>query len=142
MKRIILMAVAAFLLSAGAQAQTQRKTDSSRIMQMKQNRHDMMSQLDLSKDQQKKVKALNQDNKSKMESVRNDQSLTQEQRKEKMKELAKDHKEGMNSILTKDQQDKMKAYKKDHPRKHGKKMKSRKLDGRKGMQKTQAPLNS
>ncbi len=142
MKRIILMAVAALVVSVGAQAQTQRKADTSRIMQMKENRHDMMSQLNLTKDQKQKVRTLDQDNKSKIEAVRNDNSLTQEQKKEKMKELRKAHQEGMNSILTKDQQDKMKAYKKDHRGKQGKKMMKRKMNRKNGVQKTQAPVNS
>ncbi len=142
MKRIILLAVAAFVFTASTQAQIQRKSDTSRIMQMKENRHDMMSQLNLTKEQHQKVKELNQDNKSKVDAIRNDNSLTQDQKKEKMKELRKAHQEGMNSILTKDQQDKMKAYKKDHHRKNGKKMMKRKMDGKKGTQKTQAPVNS
>lgn len=142
MKRIILLAVAAFTFTASTQAQIQRKSDTSRIMQMKQNRHDMMSQLDLTKDQKEKVKSLNEDNKSKVEAIRNDNSLTQDQKREKMKELRKSHQEGMNSILTKDQQDKMKAYKKDHRGKQGKKIMQRKMNGKKGMQKTQEPVNS
>ncbi len=121
MKRILLFAVAALLFAAGAQAQIQRKTDSVQRVQSNHGKHqNMMSNLNLTKDQKAKMKEMRSDAKSKREAIQNDQSLTPEQKKQKLAELRKSDKENMNSILTKDQKEKMKQYKKDHPRKERK----------------------
>lgn len=134
------MAVAAFTFSSGAFAQIQRKTDSTQqTMHQNKQHHQMMTQLDLTKEQKEKMKEMRQENKSKMDEIKNDNSLTQEQRKAKMMELRKAQKGKMKAILTKDQQEKMKAYKKNHHRKHGK-MNGKKMEGKKRGQKNQAPV--
>jgi Spy/CpxP family protein refolding chaperone len=48
----------------------------------------------------------------------NDQSLTSDQKKEKMKELRKSQSEKMNTILTPDQQAKMKELRKQRMKNH------------------------
>ena len=126
MKRIILLAVAVVLFSSGAFAQIQRKTDTAQSVNSKKRHHDMMAQLDLSKDQKEKMKEIRKENKSNFDAIKNDNTLTGEQKKAEMVKLRMEQKRKMNSILTSEQQQKMKAYKKDHPRKHGKKMKGMK----------------
>jgi Spy/CpxP family protein refolding chaperone len=56
---------------------------------------------------------LRSESKSQFESVRNDKSLTEEQRKAKVQELRKAQQEQMKSILTKEQLDQMQSHRKD-----------------------------
>ncbi|HEY8657617.1 MAG TPA: hypothetical protein VIL78_01170 [Hanamia sp.] len=48
-----------------------------------------------------------------MDAIKNDASLTPEQKKAKMKELHQTQRQTMNSILTPEQQEKMKAQRKE-----------------------------
>lgn len=65
--------------------------------------------LNLSADQQQKMKALRADFRSKAEAVRNDKSLSQEQKKAKFRELRQQQQEQMKSVLTKEQQEKVQS---------------------------------
>ncbi len=49
-----------------------------------------------------------------MQALRNDASLTQDQKKEKVKDLMKQQQEEMKTVLTKEQQEKMKSMRKDN----------------------------
>ena len=53
------------------------------------------------------------DTKGQMESIRNDQSLTQDQKKEKIHYLKKDKQEKFKSVLTREQLDKKETAKKE-----------------------------
>lgn len=77
-----------------------------------------MTQLNLNADQKTQMKALHQDMKQQRDSIMNDQTLTADQKKQKMKELRKAQSEKMNSILTPDQQAKMKELRKQKMKNH------------------------
>lgn len=76
--------------------------------------------LNLSQDQKDKMQKMNADSKSRFESIRNDKSLTEEQKKEKMKEFKKQQHEQMKSILTPEQLEKLKVGKKSRSEKNTK----------------------
>ncbi len=77
-------------------------------------------ELNLTSDQQAKMKEIRKDYKSRIESVRNDNALSQEQKKEKTKELMKQQQEQVKMILTKDQIEKMQSLRKERPAKNTK----------------------
>lgn len=56
---------------------------------------------------------------NKAKAIHDNEALTQEQKKAQMQALAKEHKEGLNSILTKEQQEKMASRKKDFKGRNG-----------------------
>ena len=56
---------------------------------------------------------MRRDVKGQMESIRNDQSLTQDQKKEKIHSIKKDQKEKFKSVLTKEQVEKMESARKE-----------------------------
>jgi hypothetical protein len=88
-------------------------------MAMKKNA-EVQKQLNLSQTQKDQLAKMRTDVKGKMQSIRNDQSLSQDQKKEKMKSLKKEQHEKFKSVLSKDQLDKLQSLKKDHPAKNTK----------------------
>ena len=88
MKKAILLASATFLFAVYSQAQVQRPVSPTQQVQSDPAGHGKMkNELNLSKDQKVQMKALHQENKQQMEAIKNDASLTPDQKKEKMKEL-------------------------------------------------------
>ena len=73
----------------------------------------MKTQLNLTDDQVSKLKASHDSFAAKAQEIRNNSSLTSDQKKEQFKELAKQQKEETKSILTKDQLQKMQELHKD-----------------------------
>lgn len=133
MKKLFLVAIAGFFFAANSNAQVKRDAPQSKQMRSDSSRHfkkgDMMDQLNLTADQKSQMKTLHQDMKQQREGIMNDQSLTADQKKAKMKDLRKSQSEKMNTILTPDQQTKMKEMKKQR-------MKNHKMN--RGMKKSQA----
>jgi Spy/CpxP family protein refolding chaperone len=76
----------------------------------------MKKELNLTAEQSAKLDASRKKMAEKMESIRNDKSLTEEQQKEKRKELRKEQMENMKSILTEEQLKKMKEGRKHRGR--------------------------
>ena len=78
-----------------------------------------VNELNLNDDQKAKLKDIFNDAKTKRESIFKDTSLTDDQRKEKMKELRADAKAKVNEVLTPDQRaqlkEKMEAIKAKQP---------------------------
>lgn len=74
----------------------------------------LQKQLNLTPEQQSKMTQLRTDFKSKFETLRNDESLTQDQKKEKMQELRKDEQAQMKTVLTADQLQKLQSLHKEH----------------------------
>ena len=114
----ILSATLAFVLFIGA-AQAQEVKDSARHHRDHGN---MMKQLNLSADQQTRFKALHKSEKTEMQALKSNQSLTEDQKKAQRKELHKKYQDQMQSVLTpaqKEQFEKMKTA--HHGNKHGKK---------------------
>jgi hypothetical protein len=56
------------------------------------------------------MKTIQENTKQQREAIKNDASLTQDEKRTKMKDLQKSHSEKVNSILTPDQQAKRNAY--------------------------------
>jgi len=73
----------------------------------------MKTQLNLTDDQVSKLKASHDSFAAKAQEIKNNSSLTSDQKKEQFKELAKQKKEETKSILTKDQLQKMQELHKD-----------------------------
>ena len=112
MKKVFLFVTAAFLFAATSNAQVQRNSSNSQRVQSDSARHarngKMMNELNLSQDQKTQMKSLHQENKQQRDAIKNDASLTPDQKKQKMKELHQSQSDKMNSILTPDQQAKRK----------------------------------
>ncbi|MEI2740181.1 MAG: hypothetical protein V9F01_15515 [Chitinophagaceae bacterium] len=81
----------------------------------KQRAEKMKTQLGLSDEQSAKMESNRKEMGEKMKAIRENKSLSDEQRKEQMKELHKKQKENMKSILTKEQLEKLKETKHKRP---------------------------
>lgn len=77
---------------------------------------EMAAELNLTAEQQEKMKTIRSSYKPKMQALRNDASLTQDQKKEKVKDLMKQQQEEMKTVLTPEQQEKMKSMRKSQMR--------------------------
>jgi len=71
-------------------------------------------ELNLSTEQQAKVKSINQDFKTRMETLRSNSTLSQEEKKEQFKKLAESHKTSLKAVLTPEQITKLEENKKKH----------------------------
>ena len=144
MKKIILMAFAASIFTLGTQAQVNRKFDSTQNMQNRMKRGNAegmnLQALDLTADQKSQMHKNQEEFKLQREAVRNDASLTPEQKKIKMQEIQKASREKASSLLTADQKAKLKDNRMDNVGKNkamgkGKGMKDMKgMKDKKGMQ--------
>lgn len=100
------------------------KTKSGRFDRKDNNR---MKDLNLTEDQKTKMQALKKDFRSKMQVLRDDNSQSKEDKAKKRKELADAHKSQIESILTPEQQAKLKEFGKDRMNhKHNKEFSGRK----------------
>lgn len=86
-------------------------------------------ELNLTADQQQKVESVNTDFKAKMIELRSKSDLSREDRRSKMKELRREHRDAINNILTPEQQTKLKELQSQREKemsmrskKHGKQM--------------------
>lgn len=120
MKKIFFMAVAALLFTLGANAQTQNSQDSTRKEYRKDHRGNQYAKLDMTQAQKEEMSKMRAEMKVKREAIKNDGSLSQEQKSEQMKALHKGQKAKMDKIFTKEQKEKMKQMRKN-----------RKMDGKK-----------
>lgn len=77
------------------------------------NMMDMYKDLNLTKDQEAKIKSIDEEQRAKMQELRNDNSLSEDARREKMMAMRKDRMEKVNAVLTKEQQDKLEAKRKE-----------------------------
>lgn len=125
MKKLLMMAVVAFLFTTAVQAQTQRKTDTTQ-QRMHQQRPKMAQQLGLNADQQAKLKAMHQEVKKRSEALKQDGTLSKEQKKEKYKEIKMYRKGELQKILTPEQYKKMETMQKENKGKHKGHMKGKK----------------
>ncbi|NDW09480.1 Spy/CpxP family protein refolding chaperone [Dysgonomonas sp. 520] len=110
MKKLFLFALIASVISVGsiaAQGNTKQKKGDGR--------RSVMKELNLTAEQQSKIEALNKDFKNKSDAL-----------KTQRKDLAKSHRESINSILTPEQQSLLKDKRKDRSEKMAKKGKDHK----------------
>ena len=77
----------------------------------KKERMGKLKELGLSKDQMAQLKTQRQANKAKMESIKSDQSLTDDQKKAQMKILKESNMESFKSVLTPEQLNKLETEK-------------------------------
>lgn len=77
-------------------------------------------QLNLTQTQKDQLKKFHSESRSKFETVRNDQTLSDDQKKAKFKELRKEQHEQMKTVLTPEQLEKMKSMHKEHGSKNTK----------------------
>ena len=89
------------------------KKDRQDKMKMMQTKHieRMQSQLNLTTDQSTKLKAKNDELNQKMDAIRNNSALPQDQKRTQMQQLRQERKAYMESILTEDQKKKMEEMK-------------------------------
>jgi len=80
---------------------------------MTKRRGDFQKELNLTQTQNDQLSKMRAEVKSQVQSIRNDQSLTQDQKKEKMHTLRKDEQQKFKSVLTKEQVDKLESMKKE-----------------------------
>lgn len=74
----------------------------------------LKKELNLTASQQTQMKTLNSDFKQKAVSIKKNEALTAEQKKAQLKALHNDRKAQMQTVLNKEQQDKIKAHRKEH----------------------------
>ena len=125
MKKIIFLLSCVLLIAVTSDAQqdsTTKKTKKERIQNHKENMDSTQKQklkekgvtkenikeLDLSSDQRKQVDEIVVNTKKEKEKIKNDASLTDAQKEEKIKAVEKDSKSKMNNVLTPEQKAKMK----------------------------------
>jgi len=111
-------AAMAGILTAEQKAQIEKnKTDGkAKFAEMEKKRGERMKvELGLSDEQSKKLEANRKEIGDKMKSIREDKSLSEDQKKEQMKEVMKKQKENMKSVLTEEQLKKLKESKHKRP---------------------------
>ena len=112
MKKLLTVVFILYFFISNAIAQVKREVNPSQNSQsnmvQKNKKKAMMKELNLTKEQRGQMKEFKQSMKQKKADITNDKTLTQEQKQAKLKELHKEKKEKMNSILTPEQREKMK----------------------------------
>ena len=83
-----------------------------------QRGQDFQKELGLSSDQQQKMEQLRSDFRNRFSSLRNDNSLTKDQKKAKMQDIRKQQQEQMKSILTPEQIQKMESLRQERNKKN------------------------
>ena len=81
---------------------------------------DFGKELNLTADQQARVKSINEDFKAKMQTLRSNSTLSQDEKREQFKKLAESHKTNLKAVLTQEQIAKMEATRKKHGEKRNK----------------------
>ena len=100
-----------------AKLEQSRKEAGERGKEMGEKKKQAYKDLNLTNDQSAKLKAQREASKTKIDAIKNNSSLTEEQKKEQIRSVMKTSKDEMKSILTADQLKKMQEMKKDR---HGK----------------------
>jgi len=110
---LIIFATVSFGAFASPQKGDKHKGDGTRVYK----------ELNLSSEQQEKVKSINKDFKAKFDALKEDKSLAKETKREKMKELAESKRNQFQAVLTPDQQSKLSELRntKMQPHKQGRK---------------------
>jgi Spy/CpxP family protein refolding chaperone len=109
MKKLI--AFTLILVGFGFASQAQQDP-STKQESKKESKKKIKDELNLTKEQSKELKTINKDFKDKAGSIKANQALSTEQRKEQLAKLHKEKMDKMNTILTPEQQQKMKELKK------------------------------
>ncbi len=115
MKKIVVLSFVACLFVLSSTAQVERAyADSSKkeIRQKgagKQEKREMMKELNLSREQMKQMRALKQETKAKMDDLKAQDKITMEEKKQKMKAIHEERKAKLKAILSTEQYAKLEA---------------------------------
>jgi len=109
MKKIIIAAL--FMLGISTMSFAQTSQDSTHHRNHKKG---MYKALNLTKDQKDKLHQYNKDTKTKADAIKNDQSLSADQKKTQLKSLREENKKNISGVLTDEQKQKMKDMKQHH----------------------------
>lgn len=91
------------------------KTTVSENVKDKQSRKDRMKDLDLTREQQIKMKEIIQANKSAKDAIENNTRLSDQDKKKELRELQKAQLQKLQAILTPEQREKFKASRQNNP---------------------------
>jgi protein CpxP len=100
----------ACIIALQVTATAQRDTIRTSMPRQEQSKHPLKDELNLSKEQGKKLKVINKEFKEKTDAVRSDSTLSQTARREKMGALLKTRNEEIKKILTPEQQEKFRQH--------------------------------
>jgi protein CpxP len=114
MKKFILILFSAVALSAAVHAQdsTTAHHHEKGESAIKQQRMDMMQQLNLTDEQKAKMQKLREEQRAKMDSIHSS-SLSDDEKKAQMKTLREDSRKEMDNILTPEQRSKLQEMRKE-----------------------------
>ena len=101
-------------------AQDKRELKEDRREKRKDNMQRMAKELNLTDAQKTQMKGIQQNARTQMQAIRNDNSLTQDQKRAKIQELHQSTQTQMNGVLTPEQQQKWQTAKANHKGKMGK----------------------
>lgn len=114
MKALFMMAIAALAFGFSAQAQSDTIPPMNRdqkMKTMKQRDEKMWKDLNLTQDQNTQIQTVRKDYMNQRQAIRDDSSLTTDQKQQKYQDLMMSENDKINSLLTPDQQAKWKAWK-------------------------------
>ena len=113
------MLFSAVALSAAVHAQdsTTARHHEKGESAIRQQRMDMMQQLNLTNEQKAKMQKLREEQKGKMDSIRNS-SMSDDEKKAQMRTLRENSRKEMDDILTPEQRSKMQEMRKEQMEKH------------------------
>ena len=120
MKKILFIAIAAIAFTTATQAQdsSAARSHMKEGNEAKMHRGDMMKDLNLTPDQQGKMNKLREDSRVKMDAIKNNTSLSDDQKQEQMKTLRMEQRKNMEALLTDEQKAKMKEARKQEMMNH------------------------
>jgi Spy/CpxP family protein refolding chaperone len=128
MKKLLVLSLAACMFSLATTAQTERPTETKPPTERHKGKHEkgmMMKELNLTKEQQAKMKENHKAMKAKQDALKAQDNLTVKEMKEKKAALKAEQESNMAAILTPEQQTKMKAMKEKRKAERAPKMQDR-----------------
>ena len=108
---------AGFTLSAQAQDSTAAKNQ-HKTRHSKEWKHDGKEKLDLTADQQEKMKAMRAEFKTQAKAIKDNSALTEDQKKEQLQALHVKNRQQVKAILTPEQQQKVAEQRKNLKKQH------------------------
>jgi Spy/CpxP family protein refolding chaperone len=115
---LMIMAIGTIFAQQGAGNQAS-KSGGGQMRHRKHRKPGALRQLDLTEAQRQQLRTIMTDKREKLQALKNDQTLTQEQKKERFRELNKATKEKMSGILTPEQKQKFESMKEKYGRMKG-----------------------
>jgi Spy/CpxP family protein refolding chaperone len=116
MKKILLFACGLFLFGMASQAQStdtaaakhrprMERSGGGRMMGMMVPNKELVKKLNLTTDQQAKLKTINEDFRKQAADIKNNSSLSDDQKKESFRDLFKKNREAQNAVYTDEQKE-------------------------------------